>query len=79
MRILSLIPALAALVTAVAGVSVARDSCSGSEIGCNPPAAPPKRDFVEPAARDVHALTNAELLRRGLPINSPVLRRGMFG
>ena len=59
MRIFSLIPVLAVLVTVVAGV-------------------PTKRNLVEYPTRDVHALTNAELLRRGLPLNGPVIRRGTF-
>jgi len=65
MRFSSVVAALAVLVTAVAG-------CQNSEIGCNPPGSD-KRDLSE---RTVGAFTNAELLRRGLPLNNPVLRRG---
>ena len=39
---------------------------------------PSKRDFLEHPSRDVQGLTNAELLRRGLPVKNPVLRRGAF-
>jgi len=56
---------LAVLVTAVAG-------CQNSEIGCSPPGSD-KRDLSE---RNAGAFSNAELLRRGLPLNNPVLRRG---
>jgi hypothetical protein len=77
MRILSFIPALAVLVTAVAGVATP-PSCGDSEIACGPDPTTIKRDFLEHPARDGHALTNAELVRRGLPLNAPVLRRGTF-
>ena len=78
MRFFALVPVLAALTTAVAGLSLARDdTCSQSEIGCNPPHA--KRDFPDqPVARSVDGLSNAELLRRGLPLRAPVMRRGPF-
>jgi len=71
MRLFSFIPALAALVTLVAGASVP-GSCD-SEMGCEPQD-DSKREFL--AARDDHALTNAQLLRRGLPLKEPILRRG---
>jgi len=65
MRFSSVVAALAVLVTAVAG-------CQNSEIGCSPPGSD-KRDLSE---RNAGAFSNAELLRRGLPLNNPVLRRG---
>jgi hypothetical protein len=75
MRFFALVPVLAALTTAVAGLSLARDDgCGNSEMGC---VAPTKRDFPEqPVARSVGQMTNAELLRRGLPLKAPVMRRG---
>jgi len=74
MRIFSFIPALAALVTAVVAATVPADGCDGtSELGCATPVAP-KRNFLP--SRNGRGLTNAELLRRGLPLNGPVLRRG---
>ena len=76
MRFFALIPVLAALVTAVVGAP-APDDCAGSEIGCGTNV-PSKRDFLEHPSRDVRGLTNAELLRRGLPVKNPVLRRGAF-
>ena len=76
MRFFSFIPILAALFTAVAGVSVP-DDCANTEIGCEPHSAS-KRGFVEHPARNVRAATNAELLLRGLSISYPVLRRGTF-
>jgi len=75
MRLFSLIPALAALVTVVAGVSLPRDVCHDSEIKCGLNH-DTKRDFTAHPSRDFHALTNAELLRRGLPLKEPVMRRG---
>ena len=75
-RFFSFIPVLAALFAAVAGVSVP-DDCANTENRCEPHFAS-KRGFVEHPARNVRAATNAELLRRGLPINYPVLRRGTF-
>lgn len=66
MRAFSFIPVLAVLVTAVAGVPTT---------GQVPPT---KRNSIEYPARDVYGLTNAELLRRGLPLNGPVIRRGAF-
>ena len=76
MRIFSFISALAALVTTVVSVSVP-DPCTNSEMKCDINVAP-KRDFIEHPSRNVRAMTNAELLRRGLPLNRPVLRRGTF-
>jgi len=58
MRIFSFIPALAAIVTAVAGVAI-----------------PDTQGLVLPV-RTVRDMTNAERLRRGLPPNSPIMRRG---
>jgi len=72
MRFLSFIPALVALVTAVAAAPT-DGSCKDSEIICSSQVT--KRNFVHPA-RDVHGVTNAELLRRGLPLKGPILRRG---
>ena len=80
MRIFSLIPVLALLVTAVAGVSLPRqdDDC-GSEIGCELAQSVSKRAVsLEHPARTVPGLTNAELARRGLPPKDPILRRGAF-
>ena len=80
MRIFSFIPALAILVTAVAGVSLPRqdDNC-GSEIGCELAQSVTKRDISgEHAARTVPGLTNAELARRGLPLKDPIMKRGAF-
>ena len=74
MRILSFIPALAALVTAVASVAVP-DTCTGSEMKCVSGVGP-KRELTQHPSRNLRAMTNAELLRRGLPLNRPVLRRG---
>ena len=40
---------------------------------------PSRRNLIEhPTAQDIHGLTDAELLRRGLPLNEPVIRRGAF-
>ena len=78
MRIFSLIPVLAALATAVAGLAVSRDVGCEIEMKCNsqPPA---KRDFSSrPVARSVDGFSNAELLRRGLSPKGPVMRRGVF-
>lgn len=73
MRILSFIPTLAALVTAVAGAALpAGDKC-GSGIPCSPLQYAAKRDLSE---LDIRGLTNAERLRRGLPPRSPISRRG---
>ena len=76
MRILSFIPALAALVTAVASVAIP-DTCNNSEMKCVSNVVP-KREFAQHLSRNVRAMTNAELLRKGLPLNRPVLRRGAF-
>lgn len=74
MRIFSFIPVLAALVTAV--VAAPTDNCGSSEMGCGGNGAS-KRDFLErPARSGDGSLTNAELLRRGLPPKDPFLRRG---
>ena len=76
MRILSFIPALAALVTAVASVAVP-DTCTGSEMKCVSDVGH-KRELIQHPSRNLRATTNAELLRRGLPLNRPILRRGAF-
>lgn len=75
MRILSFIPTLAALVAAVAGAALPTGDKCGSEIECNPAHLAAKRDLSE---LDIRDLTNAERLRRGLPLKSPILRRGAF-
>jgi hypothetical protein len=75
MRIFSFLPALAALVTAVVAGTVPTDDCSISEFGC-PIDAVSKRSSHP--SRSGYGLTNAELLRRGLPLRGPVLRRGAF-
>lgn len=67
MRIFSFILVLAALVTIVTGAAFSTDDKCGTGMGCGKPA--------QLAARD---LTNAERLRRGLPLKSPFLRRGAF-
>jgi hypothetical protein len=76
MRILSFIPLLTAFVTTVAGAAFPADSSCGSEIGCPEPAQLATDDHFSP--RTVRDLTNAERLRRGLPLKSPFLRRGAF-
>ena len=79
MRIFSLIPAVAALVTTVAGVALPRQGDCGFEIGCDLAQSTSKRDFSgKHAARNDLGLTNAELLRRGLPLKNPIMRRGTF-
>lgn len=75
MRIFSFVPAFAALITAVAGLALPVDVSCG-EMGCDAVQAAHKRHFLEHPARAARSLTNAELLRRGLPLKSPVLRRG---
>lgn len=80
MRIFALIPALAALATAVAGAALPRADDCGFEMGCDLGQSVTRRDFSgEHAARTVPGLTNAELLRRGLPLKGPVMRRGALG
>lgn len=76
MRLLSFIPALVALVTAVAAAPSNSGNCQDSEIKCGPDPATSKRDFLEHPTRALHGLSNAELLRRGLPLKDPILRRG---
>jgi len=61
---------LAALVTAVAGSALPRADCDGSEMGCGVTQSTTKRDFSGVG------LSNAALLRRGLPLKNPVMRRG---
>ena len=80
MRIFSLLPALAALATAVAGVALPRqDGDCGFEVGCELAQSASKRDFSPAhAARTVPGVTNAELARRGLPFKNPIMRRGAF-
>jgi hypothetical protein len=70
----SLILVLAVLVIAVVGASLPTDYDCVSEIGCE---LANKRDSESPT-RTVRRSTNAELLRRGLPLKYPVLRRGTF-
>jgi hypothetical protein len=81
MRLFSLIPTLAILVAAVAGAALPRDvktdNC-GAEAGCEYSGLNLKRDIFEHPSRTVNELTNAELLRRGLPLNNPVMRRGAY-
>jgi len=73
MRFFAIIPALAALITAVAAAPA--DGCNAEMCGASG-TPPTRRDFFEHPSRDVHALTNAELLRRGLPLKEPIMRRG---
>ena len=78
MRIFSLVSVLAALTTAVAALAVSRDVGCEFEMKCNRQS-PAKRDFSsQPVARSDDGLSNAELLRRGLPPKGPVMRRGML-
>lgn len=85
MRIFSLIPVLAALVTAVVGCDFEmgcdpapaskRDSdCASGEMGCGVPQPPSRRGFSGSA----RGLTNAALIRKGLPLKDPIIRRGAF-
>ena len=74
MRFFALIPALAALVTSVASVSI-RDGTGLSEIDAGSSS---KRNLIELPTRATDGLTNAELLRRGLPLKNPIMRRGAF-
>ena len=76
MRIFSLLSALAALVTAVAAGTLPARDCVDSEIVCG--AQVTRREIIGHPARDVHGLSNAELLRRGLHLKAPVLRRGQL-
>ncbi|KAF9651403.1 hypothetical protein BDM02DRAFT_867254 [Thelephora ganbajun] len=76
MRIFSFIPALAALVAVVAGVALPDDDNCGCEVGCEIAKLATKRDFFEHPVRTIRGLTNAALLRRGLPLKNPILRRG---
>ena len=79
MRIFALIPVLSALATAVAGASLPRADNCVFKIDCPLDQAPAKRDFSHHRfSRTAHGLTNAELLRRGLPLNDPIIRRGAF-
>ena len=69
MRIFSLVPVLAALATAVAGVPLPGAAGNFQVLA--------KRGFSDQrVSRSVGGLTNAELLRRGLPPKGPVMRRG---
>jgi hypothetical protein len=81
MRIFSFVPALAVLVAAVTGAALpvepAQDNC-GYEVGCELAQLAAKRDFLEYPTRTVRGLTNAALLRRGLPLKNPIMRRGAF-
>lgn len=76
MQIFCLLPLLAALASSVVGAAVRRDDANncGSEIGCNLGLAK-RGDSVQLPTRTVRELTNAERMRRGLPLKPPV-RRG---
>lgn len=77
MRIFLFIQTVVALVAVAACTSLpVRQDCGPSEIRCRPDQLMGKRSFLELPARTVRGLTNAELLRRGLPLNYPILRRG---
>ena len=81
MRPFSLISTLAVLITAVVGAALPRDANTdgcGAEAGCKYAGLTLKRDVFEHPSRTVNELTNAELLRRGLPLNNPVVRRGAY-
>ena len=72
-RFFSFIPALAALATVVAGVSLRGDETyTGSDIECGTPSSPDKRDLIQHPSRALGGWTNVGLLRRGLPINNPL-------
>lgn len=76
MRTFSFIYVLAALVVAVTCASLPLDrSCV---LGCGLAQLENKRSILERPTLTVRDLTNAELLRRGLPLKYPVLRRGAF-
>jgi len=81
MRIFSFIPAFAVLATALTGAALpvepGQDNC-GYEVGCALAQPAAKRGFFEYPTRTVRGLTNAALLRRGLPLNKPIMRRGAF-
>jgi len=71
MRFFSLLPALAALVTVVAGVALPRaEECNSTEMGCDVSQSAAKRDFSG------RGPSNSDLLRRGLAIKNPIMRRG---
>jgi hypothetical protein len=77
MRIFAIIPALAVLATAVSGLSLPRQDNCGYEVGCDLASQMTKREFSgELPARDLLGWTNAELLRRGLPLKDPIMKRG---
>jgi len=78
MRIFSFIPTLVALITAVAGSALTREDNCGAEAGCEVARLASKRNFFEHPTRAAHGLTNAALLRRGLPLKNPIMRRGML-
>jgi len=79
MRIFSFIPAFAVLATALTGAALpvepGQDNC-GYEVGCELAQSAAKRDFFEYPTHTARGLTNAALLRRGLPLNKPIMRRG---
>ena len=75
MRVFSTILALATAVTAVASAALPAKNNCGSEIGCELAQLAAKRRFP---ANIVRSFTNAERLRRSLPLKSPTLRRGAF-
>ena len=78
MLIFFLIPALATLATAVTGATLPVEGNCGFEIGCEVAQLATKRDVSGYPSRTVRGLTNAELLRRGLPLKNPIMRRGTF-
>ena len=79
MRIFSFIPALIVLATALTSAALpvepGQDNC-GYEVGCELAQLAAKRDFSGYPTRTARGLTNAALLRRGLPLNKPIMRRG---
>lgn len=76
MRIFSLITTLATLATFVAGLSLPRQDDCGFEAGCGLSQLSKREFTVDHAARSPQGLTNAELIRRGLPLKNPIMRRG---
>ena len=79
MRILSLIPVLAAITTAVTGGVLPRMDDCASEMGCATVQLAVKRDvYSQHFTRTVHEVTNSELLRRELPPKDLIIQRGAF-
>lgn len=81
MRIFSFIPPLAVFVTAVTGAALPvepiQDDC-GYKVGCELAQLAVKRDLFEYPTRTIRGLTDAALLRRGLSLNNPIMRRSAF-